>query len=296
MSLNVDQIKKPARKLRKFIAGMGSVPTPAEVHKFRANCRRIETSLESLSLDSKGTGRQISKVIAKLRKRAGKIRDMDVLTDYLAAMKHSYSERDCHVRLLEHLGGMRRKYVKNFETVRKHYRSELRRGLKRVSKKMVRVALKDANARTQAHPVSAKLAATALTKISELKDPARLQRSNLHPYRLKVKEVRNLLQMSATTEQQQFTDKLGDVKDAIGEWHDWEVLLALAENVLDHGKDCMLTRDLGRIVGNKYEAALTLTQSMRRDFLRISDRRSKSKATPMRLSAPVLSATADLAA
>src|SRR5215831_16683391 len=232
MSLDADQIEKPARKLRKLIKGMESTPTPAEIHKFRTNCRRIETTLDVLSLDSKGIGRRISRGISKLRKRAGKIRDIDVLTDYLVAMKHPTSERDCHVRVLEYLGGRRRKYVKDFDDARKQYRSQLRRGLKRISKKIEKVSREDANGGARAHSVSSKLAATALTKISELKDPPRLQRSKLHPYRLKVKELRNLLQMAAGTEQLQFTDRLGDVKDAIGEWHDWEVHVAMATDVL----------------------------------------------------------------
>src|SRR5215469_14290939 len=104
MPLDADQIEKPVRKLRKLIAGIGSAPTPDEIHKFRTNCRRLETSVDALSLDSKRTGRRLSKQIGKLRKRAGILRDMDVLTDYLVAMKHPDSERDCLMRLLEYLG------------------------------------------------------------------------------------------------------------------------------------------------------------------------------------------------
>lgn len=297
MSLDVDQIEKPARKLRKLIKGMGSTPTPDDIHKFRTNCRRIETSLEVLSLDSTDKVLRNSKHIAKLRKRAGKIRDLDVLTDYLVAMKHPNSERDCHVRLVEHLGGERRKYLKDFEAVRKQYRGQLRQGLKTIAKKMEKVVSKDGNARTGAHPVSAKLAATALTMISKLKDPQRLHRSNLHPYRLKVKELRNLLQMAAGAEQQEFVDKLGEVKDAIGEWHDWEVLSAMATDVLEHGKGCGLEKEMRRIAESKFAAALTLTNSMRRDFLHLPVRHSRSsKAKTVGVAQPALSATAALAA
>jgi hypothetical protein len=42
-----------------------------------------------------------------------------------------------------------------------------------------------------------------------------LNKPNLHPYRLKVKELRNVLQMADNADQQEFITRLGEVKDAI---------------------------------------------------------------------------------
>ena len=60
-----------------------------------------------------------------------------------------------------------------------------------------------------------------------LKRPVRLNRNNLHPYRLKVKELRNVLQLSNRADDIEFVEKLGQVKDAIGDWHDWEELVRI---------------------------------------------------------------------
>jgi CHAD domain-containing protein len=299
MSLDVAEITKPARKLRKLMGEMSSTPSPDDIHKFRTNCRRIETSLDALSLDSKGTGRRLSKQISKVRKRAGKIRDVDVLRDDVVAMKHPDSERECRVRLLEHLGGKRRKHVKSFCEARKEYGVELRQDLKKISRKMEKIVSRDAKSRTGTQTTAARVAGAALRKISELREPPRLQRNNLHPYRLKVKQLRALLQMADRAEQRQFIDKLGEVKDAIGEWHDWEVLTGMATAVVDHAKteNCGLVDQLRRTAENKYETALAFANSMRRDFLHLSNRRSKSsKKQPIRLARPVLSATIALAA
>jgi CHAD domain-containing protein len=62
----------------------------------------------------------------------------------------------------------------------------------------------------------------------ELATPATLNRTNLHAYRLKIKERRYVLEMADDPGNQEFIDKLGEVKDAIGEWHDWEELIAIA--------------------------------------------------------------------
>jgi hypothetical protein len=58
------------------------------------------------------------------------------------------------------------------------------------------------------------------------------------PTALKVKELRYVLQLSEDAQKQQLVNKLGAVKDAIGEWHDWEELIAIAANALSHGARC----------------------------------------------------------
>jgi CHAD domain-containing protein len=72
---------------------------------------------------------------------------------------------------------------------------------------------------TQNAPAAEAMAAAA--KLSrELAQPATLNKSNLHPYRLKVKELRYILQMADSPDTRDFIDSLGAVKNAIGEWHD----------------------------------------------------------------------------
>ena len=73
--------------------------------------------------------------------------------------------------------------------------------------------------------VFAEVSASALTLLTRLAKPARLGKTNLHSYRLEVKELRNLLQLAEEYDRQEFVRQLGEVKDAIGEWHDWEELV-----------------------------------------------------------------------
>jgi CHAD domain-containing protein len=83
---------------------MPALPSAEEIHDFRTDSRRIEATLQALSLDSGGNCRRILSKISRLCKRAGKVRDMDVLTDYLSGVSASNDERTCYVHLLEHLG------------------------------------------------------------------------------------------------------------------------------------------------------------------------------------------------
>ena len=136
MPLDVKRAAKPVRKLRKLLKKMPAVPNADDIHRFRTSSRRIEATIHALSLDSGHNGRRVLKQISKLRKRAGKVRDMDVLTDYLSSVSPEKEEKECYVRLLEHLGAQRLKYARKFESARQQCASELGRRLKRTSRQM----------------------------------------------------------------------------------------------------------------------------------------------------------------
>lgn len=57
---------------------------------------------------------------------------------------------------------------------------------------------------------------------SELKSPSQRNSQNLHAYRLKVKTLRYAPQLSDPVKEVELVNMLGNVKDAIGEWHDGE--------------------------------------------------------------------------
>src|SRR6184192_1983505 len=115
MPVNVDRIQKSVRKVRKFVKKAPRQPTPEQVHDLRTNTRKLESALHALSLDSNGNEQRLLKSVKQIRKRAGKIRDMDVLTANVCSVKVN-GEGDCEVQLLEHLGARRHKYAKKLHS------------------------------------------------------------------------------------------------------------------------------------------------------------------------------------
>jgi CHAD domain-containing protein len=221
---------------------------------------------------------------------------MDVLTDYLIALDYPDSESECQVRLIEYLGAQRKKHTKKFQAFRKHHLSQLQARTKRISRKMAQIVSGN-EGEPAPDSLKARVAASALSMIYDLKEPAHLQKENLHGYRLKVKEVRNLLQMTQSKDDE-LVKKLGEVKDAIGQWHDWVVLAALADKVLEHGKGCGLVAEIRRVADDKYDSALAMAQNLRGQFLRLPKRSHgkspKSSAVPLK--EPVLVSFAKIAA
>ena len=138
--------------------------------------------------------------------------------------------------------------------------------------------------------------ATALQLASRLKTPARLSKRTLHSYRLKVKELRDVLQMADATEHHSFIDKLSEVKDSIGEWHDWDELSGIARELLNHGSRCKLLRQLKVARDTKYDRAVLLANEMRNTYLPWRAKAGTSKGRQARrLARPVLIATSAIA-
>src|SRR5947208_6259351 len=200
----------------------------ARVHQLRTRTRRMEAMVYALRLDFRKNERLLLKAIKPVRKKAGKVRDMDVLTGF-ASQPALNDEKECTVRLLEHLGGQREVHARKLEKIAAVQAPEIRRRLKR-SARFLENALQPAKKRGKGREWPTEAAALALRLEAELRSWPALSRRNLHPFRLRVKELRYVLQMAKDTDSE-FIATLSEVKDVIGEWHDWEELAGIAEEL-----------------------------------------------------------------
>jgi CHAD domain-containing protein len=191
---------------------------------------------------------------------------------------------------------MRAKHAKKLRGTIEAVAPQLRRRLKRSASKLER-AIEKAQAQADSAPDKpAEAMARAIELSQDLKTPPRLDKRNLHPFRLKVKKLRYILQLADTSDQQRFVAKLGEVKDAIGEWHDWEELIAIASDSLDHGSECKLVPTLQGVSDAKLKHALALTTHMREMFLESkSARRARGRKMTV-LKPAVLAATSTMSA
>jgi len=294
MAFDLERIRTSSGKVAKFLRKNSKRPTSDAIHRLRTSTRSLETTFTTLGLDEKGKVRRLLRGLRDVRKRAGKVRDMDVLTaDALTVQEHG--EQDCLIRLLEHLGTERDRSARKLRRAIATSDPKLRQNLERSSRRLEKLLKRAKENPEDSDAVSATMAKT-LQLSSALNSPARLTRKNLHPYRLKVKELRNVLQMSDRADETELVTKLGEVKDAIGEWHDWDELIAIAGKLLDHGPSCRLMKHLKATNDKKYERALSLVGDLRRNYLKAAgSKRRASEARKAPLSTSVLSATSAVA-
>jgi CHAD domain-containing protein len=290
MAVVFKKVRKPGRKLRKLLKRMGARPTPEQVHDFRTNSRKLEANLEAVGMDGSRLGKRVLKPLSRFRKRAGKIRDMDVLTSYAASIQPQDSEKDCAVQL-EYLGAKRRRHAKKFNGASRQDGPVLIKRLKKIEREL---AKSEARTENGGRPESM-ASSMALQLGSRLASGARLNHSNLHPFRLKVKELRNVLRLASDPDQN-LLDALGSVKDVIGEWHDWEELVGIAEKTLDHGTQCKLTQTLKATTQKKFDNALSEAEQLRKRYLGLSDKKRPPRSQSAGPPEPLLRAAMKLAA
>jgi CHAD domain-containing protein len=290
MAVVFKKVRKPGRKLRKLLKRMGARPTPEQVHDFRTNSRKLEANLEAVGMDGSRLGKRVLKPLSRFRKRAGKIRDMDVLTSYAASIQPQDSEKDCAVQL-EYLGAKRRRHAKKFNGASRQDGPVLIKRLKKIEREL---AKSEARTENGGRPESM-ASSMALQLGSRLASGARLNHSNLHPFRLKVKELRNVLRLASDPDQN-LLDALGSVKDVIGEWHDWEELVGIAEKTLDHGTQCKLTQTLKATTQKKFDNALWEAEQLRKRYLGLSDKKRAPRSQSAGPPEPLLRAAMKLAA
>jgi CHAD domain-containing protein len=90
-----------------------------------------------------------------------------------------------------------------------------------------------------------------------------LSQENLHEFRKAVKELRYMLQLVPDQDSQRL-NSYARVKDTVGDWHDWMELKRMAESTLDHIRDAALLREIRGILLEKFHAALSAANSLRR--------------------------------
>jgi CHAD domain-containing protein len=225
MALDADKLEKPFRTLTKSLKRLSEQPSPEEIHDVRTRARRVEATLHALLLDQAPMGQKVLNAISRIRKRAGKVRDMDVLIGLVSSL-NTKPDDECRLQLIEYLSQRRLAAAKKLHSVVDKRRKSARDHLKRCS-----TAIERKHRDKKEHRKwGADAFAIALQLPKEMGDWPKLNAKSLHPFRLKVKELRYVLELSGVKDD--LVDALGTVKDSIGDWHNWVELSVIATTSL----------------------------------------------------------------
>jgi CHAD domain-containing protein len=267
VKLQPEEVEKPLRRLRKQLSRFPPNPRPEEVHLLRTSTRRLEATVAALVIDREKPSRRLVKAIRPVRKAAGKVRDMDVLIgEAMTLPDHQVSE--AAIRLVEHLAKMRVKNARKLRGVIRARGEDARRLLKQ-SSKLIRRKLKDDSGALDGE------AAPQILK-TELKHWPELDAGNLHLFRIRIKELRYMLQLGQEADEK-LVAALGEVKDSIGEWHDWVELLKIARKVLDPRSDYGVLKHIEDAGKQKFEHSLTIANRERERYFSGADPRKSDK-------------------
>ncbi len=212
------------------------------VHKFRTYSRRVEALVSELGCEN-GNQKKLLKLLSKLRKKAGKVRDLDVQIAFLKELKVP-DRQNQRTQLIDSLDAEQVKRKKKLEKALTPETShELRKRLRRAQ---------DELGLTGVDPLK--------LSYKRLPDPGTTQLSEkmLHACRIEAKKARYLAELAPESPaRNQFVAELKHAQDAIGEWHDTMKLKERAEQLFGGVSESALVSVLQNISRAKFRRATT---------------------------------------
>ena len=240
------------QKLEQDLDKLAAKPEAKKVHRFRTDARRLQTLLEELAPSRDRNQKKLLKLLIRLRKRAGKVRDLDVQLAALHSVKMPQEPRR-KTQLTQELIELRTRQEKKLsKTLTKEVVRDLRKRLKR--------AHKEFNPGSTNDPLSvAKQILEPVTKAA----PS-LTEDLLHQYRILGKRARYAAEFAPKSPQSvEFIAQLKRAQDALGDWHDWLILTQTAAKNLGEVRESSLVAALHNVTGAKFRNAVTALSASR---------------------------------
>jgi CHAD domain-containing protein len=240
------------QKLEQDLVKLSSKSQAESVHRFRTGTRRLQILLDELSPKLGRSEKKLLKLLGQIRKRAGKVRDLDVQLAALRSLKIPREPRrktQLVNRLIELRSQQEKKLRKEADedTVR-----EIRKRLKRAGK--------DFDPEKSREPLA--VAKAMLARI----DPgnAQVTEAVLHQYRILSKRARYAAEFAEpSTEAERFIAGIKHLQDILGDWHDWLTLTKTASENLGEVRESALVAELHNVTGAKFRHAVSALSQMR---------------------------------
>jgi len=268
MAGELERARKAVRELSKTLKNLPADTPPSEVHKLRTTSRRVEAIVATLAQVESKESRRVLKAIEPIRKAAGGVREMDVLLANARRLART-SAGDSLTRLVEHLQIARQQNADVLRRALGRRRDAARENLKQYSR-FIRAAL---DPRKSAVPTNGLpdhwhdgIHTATMNVVRELGEWPLLSAENIHAFRLKVKELRYILQLSGDA-LSDLEETLGNVQRRIGYWHDWHQLEEIAGQLLSTERDSPLLTRIGTTSSRKFHQALKAANALRGKYL-----------------------------
>lgn len=256
MAFDLKRGRLSFQRLNRELGKLAKTPAPDRVHKFRTNSRRVEAVLSEIAPQLHKNDEKLLRLLSRLRKKAGRVRDLDVQIAALRDLK--FPQANGHKsQLLDALVDERskreRKLIKAFDhdTI-----SQIRKRLKRSGR--------DLNIPANTDPV-----ALTRAKLRQLaSENAPLAEKTLHQYRIVGKRARYVAELAGPDDAaaQHVVDQLKHMQDVIGDWHDWWKLTRKAEELIGSVRDSALVAMLRNVTQAKYRQSLDAVAAIRSAF------------------------------
>jgi CHAD domain-containing protein len=239
-------------KLAREITRLSKKSAPEAVHKFRTYSRRVEALLSEVILEQHRNDRKLLRLLSRLRKKAGRVRDLDVQIAALHSLKIPLGNGH-KAQFLQALVSERARREQNLaKAFDPDTAAQLRKRLQRAARRMT-------------IPKNSEPLATVSRKLAALgQEHVPLTEKTLHQYRIIGKRARYIAELCGDDpEAKRAVEQLKHMQDVIGDWHDWLKLTQKAEELLGSVRDSALVAMLRNVTQAKFRQGLDAVAELR---------------------------------
>jgi len=254
MTIKAERCRLVFHKLQRDLDKLAAGQQAETVHRFRTSTRRLQTLMEELIPERTHKQRKLLKVLRGIRRKAGKLRDLDVQIAALRSLKVPLEGR----RATQLLAGLIELRAEHEQKLRK---TLTKRAAREVGKQLKRI-VKEVELKRSRDPLAA-----AREILSRAMPPAGpVTEDALHRCRLLVKRARYAAEFAPeSAAANQFIAQLKRLQDILGNWHDWLTLTQTATERLGSVNQSPLVAVLHNVTGAKLRnavAAIAATSSL----------------------------------
>jgi len=245
MPIDLKRSRSAFQRLGRELSKIAKHPAPESVHKFRTNSRRLEALLSEVAPKLNRNDRKLLKLLSRLRKKAGRVRDLDVEIASLRTLK------------IPEGNGHKSQFVDALVQERSKHEEKLAKAFNRETADEVRKRLKRAASEIDI-PKNTEPLALTLSKLAKLgRDHVTLTEKTLHQYRIIGKRARYIAELADhDAEAARVVDQLKHMQDVIGDWHDWLKLTQKAEALFGGVRDSALVAMLRNVTQAKFRQSV----------------------------------------
>lgn len=231
---------------------------PKSVHRLRTTIRRIESLISYANPQINKKEERTLEKMRDLRKQAGKVRDLDVQTDLLAALGNGATAKDKKTlaNLMEKKRGQQAHRLES--AIKKLHDAKFFGRLDRIAEQ---AGVPQDSKRRPLAPLE-----EAKAQLLEMSDDfgsgqalgQTIKPSRLHETRVALKRMRYLAELAEeSAEQKDFIRELRSTQNSIGDWHDWQELTERAEKRFSDRASCALLREARTVLSARHSDAIS---------------------------------------
>jgi triphosphatase len=225
-----------------------------EVHKLRTTARRIEALAAYLPEKVRDKNQDVLDEIHAIRKKSGKVRDLDVQLTLLRRVGNDTQRAQYEVLENRLLDKREKKAEKLYKEVKVLHRKKWLNRMEKLAEQVAEAPAGDfaegsplEHAKDQLHILAARYPDSV-----SMVDP-----EELHQLRIELKKIRYTAELTGkTVATKRFTAALEKTQDSIGNWHDWLTLSEAAEEALNNYVSSGILMQLRSLTTSAFSAAI----------------------------------------